>query len=238
MVKVRLIEGDVMEGLAGLPDESVQKKKTIKSISFSQDEILQSIVTLHTGPIQADVTFGMGNFYRPDRGGSGNIVWMSKKEIARQPRPEFCFDLAPRASGVIAADVCRLPLRHGSIRSIMFDPPFLIKTGPGAKLKERFGQVVGTMQDLWQFYHRAMFEISRFLVPGGWLVFKCQDGVLSGVNNFTHAEIYQMALGIGFKPVDLFILLAKHRMVDPTHKVQKHARKFHSYFWVFKKAKR
>lgn len=189
----------------------------IKSISFSQEEILQSIVTLHTGPIQADVTFGSGCFY---------------KSLSR---PEFCFDLAPRVPGVVAANVCRLPLRAGCLGSVMFDPPFLIKTGPGAKLKERFGSQVGNMQDLWNFYFLAMKEIHRVLIPGGWLVFKCQDGVLSGVNHFTHGEIYKMAVSLCFKPVDLFILLAKHRMRDPKHKVQRHARKFHSYFWVFKK---
>jgi hypothetical protein len=192
----------------------------IKSISFSQDEILQSIVDLHTGPIQADVTFGFGNFYRGING---------------QPWPEFRFDLAPRVPGVIAADVRNLPLRNYFLRSVMFDPPFLIKTGPGAKLKERFGSQVGNMKDLWQFYYQAMFEIRRVLEPGGWFVFKCQDGVLSGRNNFTHCEIYDMAVCLGFQPVDLFILLAKHRMTDPTHRVQKHARKFHSYFWVFKR---
>ena len=190
----------------------------IKSISFSQDEILQSIAALHTGPIQADVTFGSGCFY--------------KKGL---PRPAFCFDLVPRVPGVIAADVCRLPVKDGCLRSVMFDPPFMARTGPGATLKERFGELVGTIQDLWNFYFRAMKEIHRVLIPGGWLVFKCQDGVLSGVNNFTHTEIYQMALGLGFKPVDLFILLAKHRMMHPNHKVQRHARKYHSYFWVFKK---
>ena len=190
----------------------------IKSISFSQDDILQSIIDLHTGPVQADVTFGSGCFY--------------KKAL---PRPALCFDLAPRVPGVIAADVCWLPLRAGCLRSVMFDPPFLIKTGPGAKLKDRFGSQVGNMQDLWNFYFLAMKEIHRVLVPGGWLIFKCQDGVLSGVNNFTHGEIYKMAVSLCFKPVDLFILLAKHRMKDPTHRVQKHARKFHSYFWVFRK---
>jgi len=190
----------------------------IKSISFSQDEILQHIVDLHTGPIQADVTFGSGCFY--------------KKAISR---PTFYSDLAPRVPGVIAADVCRLPLRGGCLRSVMFDPPFLIKTGPGAKLKERFGSQIGNMIDLWKFYYLGMLEIHRVLAPGGWLIFKCQDGVLSGRNNFTHCEIYDMAACLGFQPVDLFILLAKHRMRDPTHKVQKHARKFHSFFWVLKK---
>lgn len=189
----------------------------IKSISFSQEEILQSIVTLHTGPIQADVTFGSGCFYK-------NL-----------PRPEFCFDLVPRVLGVIPADVCRLPVKSGCLHSVMFDPPFLIKTGPGAKLKERFGSQVGNIKDLWNFYFKAMFEIQRVLVPGGWLIFKCQDGVLSGVNNFTHVEVCMQARALGLIAVDLFILLAKHRMTDPTHRVQKHARKFHSYFWVFKK---
>jgi len=87
-------------------------------------------VGLHTGPIQADVTFGSGCFYR-------GIDY-----------PELCFDLVPRKPGVIAADVCRLPLKDACLRSVMFDPPFLIKTGPGAKLKERFGSQVGNMQDL------------------------------------------------------------------------------------------
>lgn len=190
----------------------------IKSISFSQDEILQNIVTLHTGPFQCDVTFGSGCFY--------------KKVL---PRPTLCFDLAPRKPGVIQADACRLPLRDGHLQSVIFDPPFLVRTGPGATLKNRFGDMVGTIRDLWNFYFRAMKEIHRVLIPGGWLVFKCQDGVLSGVNNFTHAEIYAMGKALGFEPKDLFILLAKHRMPDPQGRQQKHARKYHSYFWVMRK---
>jgi hypothetical protein len=190
----------------------------IKSISFSQDEILQNIVALHTGPIQADVTFGSGCFY--------------KKAL---PRPAFCFDLAPRKPRVIAADVCRLPLKDSCLSSVMFDPPFMARTGPGATLKARFGEFVGTIRGLWDFYKLAMWEIKRVLKPGGWLVFKNQDGVLSGVNNFTHVEIMNRAYAMGFFPKDLFILMATHRMTHPAHKRQVHARKYHSYFWVFKK---
>jgi len=190
----------------------------IKSISFDQDEILQNIVALHTGPIQADVTFGSGCFY--------------KKAL---PRSKLCFDLAPRKPGVIAADSCHLPLKDSCLSSVMFDPPFMARTGPGATLKARFGEIVGTIYDLWDFYRLAMWEMKRVLKPGGWMVFKNQDGVLSGVNNFTHVEIMNRAVAMGFKPADLFVLLAKHRMMHPAHKRQVHARKFHSYFWVFKK---
>ena len=211
----------------------------IKSISFSQDEILKNIVNLHTGPIQADVTYGSGCFYKPPKAiAQANIIGEAVANIYQTPilaRPKFCFDLAPRKPGVISADVRHLPLKDACLRSVMFDPPFMARTGPGATLKERFGELVGTIKDLWSFYFRSMKEIHRVLTPGGWLVFKNQDGVLSGVNNFTHAEIYAMGKNIGFIPVDLFILLAKHRMTHPAHKRQVHARKFHSYFWVFKK---
>lgn len=190
----------------------------IKSISFSQEQILQNIVDLHTGPIHADVTFGSGCFY--------------KNGISR---PALRFDLKPRVPGVIAADVLNLPLRDSCLRSVVFDPPFMARTGPGATLKARFGELIGTIKDLWNFYFCSMRELHRVLVRGGWLVFKCQDGVLSGVNNFTHVEIFAMAKTLGFEVKDLFILLARHRMMHPKHKIQRHARKFHSYFWVFRK---
>ena len=197
----------------------------IKSISFSQSEILQNIVDLHTGPIQADVTFGAGCFYKNGL-----------------PQPEFCFDLNPKPGkwgniypGVIPADVCHLPLKNSCLRSVMFDPPFMARTGPGAVLKTRYGELVGTIRDLWNFYFCSMREIHRVLAPGGWLIFKNQDGVLSGVNNFSHCEIYNMAKALGFVPKDLFVLLAKNRMMHPKHKIQRHARKYHSYFWVMQK---
>lgn len=189
----------------------------IKSISFDQTEILGNIIHLHTGPFHCDVTYGNGMFYK------------------HLPEPELKFDLAPRKEGVVTADCRHLPLEDKSIRSIVFDPPFMARTGPGATLKERFGELVGTIGDLWRFYYESMEEFSRVLVPKGWLVFKCQDGVLSGINNFTHAEVYMMGESLDLVAIDLFILLAKHRMMHPDHKVQRHARKYHSYFWVMRK---
>ena len=193
------------------------EKTLIKSVSYNQNEILQNIVSLYTGDFACDTCFGSGCFYRSIR------------------RPGLCFDVSPKKAGVIPADVRHLPLRDSCLNSVIFDPPFMARTGPGATLKERFGELVGTIKDLMAFYAHAMYEIRRVLRPGGYLVFKCQDGVLSGVNNNNYVTICNMAEGLGFRWIDVFILLAKHRMMHPKHKVQRHARKFHSYFIVFRR---
>ena len=52
----------------------------------------------------------------------------------------------------------------------------------------------------------------------------------------THTFIQNEAEKLGFYTKDLFILLAKNRLVAKWQlKNQKHARKFHCYFWVFEK---
>lgn len=81
-----------------------------------------------------------------------------------------------------------------------------------------------------------MKEAYRVLKPNGILIFKCQDKVSSGKQYMSHVFIMNEAVKIGFYPKDLFILIAKNRLIANWQiKSQKHARKFHSYFWVFEK---
>ena len=81
----------------------------------------------------------------------------------------------------------------------------------------------------------AMQEAARILAPRGVLVMKCQDKVSSGKQYMMHCDIYNWAASLGFEVCDLFILLAKNRLVADWQRNQKHARKFHCYFWVFRK---
>lgn len=53
----------------------------------------------------------------------------------------------------------------------------------------------------------------------------------------SHVFIINEAENAGFYTKDLFVLLAKNRIVANWQKNQKHARKFHSYFLVFEKKK-
>jgi hypothetical protein len=197
----------------------------IKSIYDNQDELIRSILTLHCdgGIIDCDPTYSKGCFYK-------NI-----------PEPEYKFDIAPIVPGVMEADARCLPFKDSSLNTIMFDPPFLATTGPSLKkgsgniINKRFG-VFPSEIELHSFYVDSIKEFYRILKGKGTLIFKCQDKVSSGKQYMTHVFIINKAEEIGFYTKDLFILEAHNRIVAKWQRNQKHARKYHSYFIVFKKS--
>lgn len=198
----------------------------IKSISYDQDELLQWIIRLYVdeGRFDLDPTFSTGGFYR------------------KIPQPKLCYDLVPQRDNVVQADCRKLPLQSGSIRSIIIDPPFLATTGKslagntGNIINRRFS-VARSERELAALYEATIMEANRVLCPGGILVFKCQDKVSSGKQYMMHCNVYQWAILQGFEVLDLFILLARSRLVANWQRNQKHARKYHCYFWVFRKRK-
>ena len=176
--------------------------------------------------IDCDVTYSVGNFYK-----NTNIS-----------EPQYKFDINPQIDGVEYGDSRNLPLDDSSINCMMFDPPFLATTGKSLTenknnniINKRFG-TYPSEKELHQFYIDSLEEAYRVLVDKGILIFKCQDKISSGKQYMSHCFIHNEAVKIGFYPKDLFILLAKNRLVaDWQLKNQKNARKFHSYFWVFEK---
>ena len=145
-------------------------------------------------------------------------------------------------SEVVQADCRNLPLGNSSINCLMFDPPFLATTGKSLLsnddnniINKRFG-VYPSESELHKFYIDSLKEFYRVLAKDGILIFKCQDKISSGKQYMSHCFIYNEAVKAGFYPKDLFVLLAKNRLVaDWQVKNQKNARKYHSYFWVFQK---
>jgi len=195
----------------------------IKSISYDQDEILNWIIKLYCpNGFELDPTYSKGYFYK-------NIQ-----------QPKYKFDLKPQTEDTIQADCRKLLLENNSISTIMFDPPFLAgipadNKEPTGIIKKRFGYFKNIQHDLWDFYYDSLGEFYRILKPNGILVFKCQDTVDGGKQCLSHIEIVNMANEIGFYPKDLFILLAKTRIIGSNSNIQQHARKYHSYFLIFKK---
>ncbi len=195
----------------------------IKSVSESQSEILNNIIQLYCPRgFEVDPTYSKGNFY---------------KDI---PEPKYKLDLHPQSNEVKEADSRQMPFPNASVGDIMFDPPFVggsRKDGKPGIIKERFGYYKN-VPILWKFYRDSLDEFYRILKPDGVLVFKCQDTIECGSQYLSHVEIINYAYSIGFYPLDIFILVAKNRLISPNQLTQQHARKFHSYFLVFRKSKR
>jgi hypothetical protein len=196
----------------------------IKTVYENHDECLTAILEIcGLSNFTLDPTYSTGNFY--------------KGEV---PEPTLKSDVRPQTEDVIEMDCRELVYKTGTIRSIIFDPPFLATRGPslrgssGNEIARRF-TVFNDEKTLHSFYSDALMEFYRVLAPGGFLVFKCQDKVSSGKQYFSHVYIHNWAISIGFYPKDLFIYVHKTRMVADWQRTQQHARKYHSYFWVFQK---
>jgi hypothetical protein len=174
-----------------------------------------------------DCTYSTGNFWKG------------------LPTPTHKTDLYPSNDETIEANSENLPFENESMRSIMYDPPFVIagktfkenKEGSSVIAKRFFGY---TKYDyLKNNYYNTLKELFRVCEKGGFVVVKCQDTVSGGKNHFSHVMVMNMALELGFYPKDMFILLAKMRInsFGGRWNKQEHARKYHSYFWVFEKIK-
>lgn len=201
----------------------------IISISFSNSEIIKNIMILYNiERFDLDCTYSIGEF------------WKSL------PKPKYKTDLFPKKHDVLKASSDKLPFDSETMKSIMFDPPFVI-SGETYKDNKKGSCVIAkrfesykNFDELKKHYFGTLKETYRLLQNEGILVFKCQDVVADGKNHFSHCIIMNMALKVGFYPKDLFILMAKNRINSfnsKKWKTQYHARKYHSYFWVFQKTK-
>lgn len=195
----------------------------IKSISFDQSEILNWIIELYLGgrPFELDPTYSKGNFYKHG-----------------VPKPELKFDINPQTEDCMEADVRDLPLTDESVRSCIFDPPFIVKDVakyPKSKMSMMKFGAFDSSSGRELFYFMALEEIYRILEVKGILAFKCQDDTFNHKYIPIHIQIYNVATSLGFRLEDLFILTAKSRPRSWNTVRQEHARKFHCYFWVFRK---
>jgi hypothetical protein len=203
----------------------------VKSICTSDEEALLGIMQLHNGgqPFKLDPTFSKGAFYR------GQVS-----------APKLKYDLFPEP-GIKQADCRHLPLGDCTIGSIIFDPPMMFgahgTNNPNNKiargysdpttLNNRFTQLA-SFDELQAMYTGALDEFARILKPKGLLVFKCQD-FTDSKTTMTHCRVENWAPERGFYAKDLMIRIVSAGRAYNPKLVQRHARKYHSYFFVFVK---
>lgn len=195
------------------------KNKHFKSVFYDETELINAILKLNDlERIECDPMYSKGNFYK--RG---------------VKQPEYKYDLNPQVEGCAKCDAKELPLADNSLQSVILDPPFLFgihgKTQQ-YKMSERF-TIFSDFTELEECYKGILQEAYRCLKNFGTLIFKCQD-YTDGKTTMTHCLVYEWAKAIGFYAKDLAVLVKPNKIFNGGV-IQRHLRKVHTYFWVFKK---
>jgi hypothetical protein len=211
------------------PDGQSTNDLVFSAYQDGNEAIFPHILKLYVecGSRIADVTYGKGVFWRkvdPDA---------------------YDLEATDLSTGVDARD---LPYEDGTIDCVVFDPPYMHTPGgtahSGHQHFEKYYRNNGTTnpekkyhEAVLDLYFRAADEAHRVLRDQGFYIVKCQDEVCANRQRLTHVEIINELAGKGFVCEDLFVVMRTNKPGVSRVKVQAHARKNHSYFLVFWKAK-
>lgn len=196
----------------------------IRSVSMSQDEILINILKLYVKKTayDCDLTFSKGNFYK-----------VIDKPLYRFDKYPITQDVQPLEQADMIAD--------GTMSSVVFDLPFLVNASDTYAEKSIMCKRFNYFHTIEEMYETndQMLELSyRLLKTGGYLIVKTMDVTHWGKQHWISAYVQDKARELGFSLEDMFILIGTDRNRIANRKAtdrQIHARKFHSYFLVFKK---
>jgi len=167
--------------------------------------------------VVADVTYANGNFW-------------SKVDTA-----QYNCRFTDLSTGV---DMCDLPYEDASIDVVVIDPPYMynpkgtVKASLSSPYNLNAERLLKTNADVLSLYYDAIDEGLRVLSEEGRLIIKCQDIIQSGIQRWNHIYIHDFAVNRGMYAKDLFVLQTQSKPAmrwDHQH----HARKNHSYFWIF-----
>ena len=200
--------------------DTTKRKFVISSVSESQHVILNNILRLYVpkGYFDADLTYNLGKFYK------------------KIPQPQIKFDKFPLTEDTMPLDLFPNMVPDNSLDSIVYDLPFIIKS-PGAVTPKIMDELFDSFSNIKELYevNEEMLRVSHCkLKKKGILVVKTQD--LNMNKQYWIANFIQnKAKELRFELIDLFILVAKTRPLACRNLSQRSARKFHSYFLVFRK---
>jgi len=202
----------------------------------NNDEVFPKILKLYVpkNSVVADVTYGKGVFWH-----------LVPKDTYRV-----------KASDIVTGVDCRsLPYENDSIDCIVLDPPYMegfyrvhpahmAGSGSHSAFREHYSNGKPTSEGpkwhdaVLDFYYKAGEEAHRVMRENGILIVKCQDEVSANKQHLTHVQVINKYEGLGFETEDLFVVVRTNRPSVSRILKQRHARKNHSYFLVFKKRKK
>lgn len=192
------------------------------------DAMIASVARLYIpdGAAVLDATWGKGNFWTRTDTGRFRLVGS---------------DLASEHAQILA-DFRALPFADASFDVVVLDPPYIHAPGEREFIEQRYRNrettaALGTHEAVMRLYAAGMAEAMRVLRPGGTCWVKCQDTVESHVQRWGHIVIHAAADALGFSAQDLFVVMTD-TPPGGTRPAQHHARRNHSYLWIFRKGMR
>lgn len=200
-------------------------------------DLFPDILRLYVPPgsVIADVTYNRGRFWKGVQDmWTYTVLASDTDDVIMSKQPEM-WDRALK----LKADFTNLPYRDESLDAIVIDPPYG-ELGRG-ELGRKFGTVqsynlgpINGTEALIVLYRKSILEAWRVLKQKGICIIKCQDSHESQNQRWIHIYLHNIAIDTGFVPEDLFVLMMWNTPIM-RHDFQLHARKNHSYFWVFTK---
>lgn len=209
------------------PDGVATNDLVFSAHTGTNDELFPNVLKLYVAPGSkvADVTYGKGVFWR------------------RVDTSEYDFFPSDLKTGV---DCRNLPYEDSSFDCVVFDPPYMHTPGGTAHSShqnfEQYYQNNAITSDkkyheaVLDLYFQAAREAFRILKDSGIYIVKCQDEVCANKQRLTHVEIINELSEYSFIVEDIFVLVRNNRPGVSRIKQQRHARKNHSYFLVFRKS--
>lgn len=182
---------------------------------------LKDILSLHCSEIDLDLTWSTGQSWKATnklplfRNTFNETLWMATHN----------FDFTKK-----------WPFKSETIRSIFYDPPFVIrKYATNNKMMKRFG-AFSTPEEATYAHQQVLTEAMRCLKKQGKIIVKIQDFTMDhGRLYCASGIIFREAISLGFVPIDHFVQPTSG-MVSGQVKRQKTARKAHVDWWVFEKS--
>lgn len=179
------------------------------AVSGNNSDLLPGIFKIYVKPgnVVADVTYGKG------------IMW---QKIDEAPYKVLKSDI------LTGVDFRNLPYEDRSINCLILDPPYM---NGGLTVKDSINKfynnkIVGH-EAVVRLYTAGILEASRVIKKNGYIIVKAQDES-NNKQNFTHIKLITMLDILGWRVVDLFVLI-QSGLPAMRHNYQKTARKNHSY---------